>query len=99
VIPEIVRKAFRLARLEKPSATHIELPEDVAVEPVEGMWRVLHDALPRVPLLAVTAEGLSFEDALLDAVTVAQGFHWFDAETALAELQRVLRPNNQLNLI
>src|SRR5438093_921810 len=30
--PEIVRKAFRLARLEKPGATHIELPEDVADE-------------------------------------------------------------------
>lgn len=29
-VPEIVRKAFRLARLEKPGATHIELPEDVA---------------------------------------------------------------------
>jgi len=28
--PEIVRKAFRLARLEKPGATHIELPEDIA---------------------------------------------------------------------
>jgi len=25
--PEIVRKAFRLARLEKPGATHIELPK------------------------------------------------------------------------
>jgi len=36
-VPEIVRKAFRLARLEKPSATHLELPEDVAAEPVEGM--------------------------------------------------------------
>jgi acetolactate synthase-1/2/3 large subunit len=36
-VPEIVRKAFRLARLEKPSATHIELPEDVATEPVEGV--------------------------------------------------------------
>jgi acetolactate synthase I/II/III large subunit len=32
--PEIVRKAFRLARLEKPGATHIELPEDVAAAPV-----------------------------------------------------------------
>lgn len=35
-VPEIVRKAFRLARLEKPGATHIELPEDVAEAPVEG---------------------------------------------------------------
>jgi acetolactate synthase-1/2/3 large subunit len=30
--PEVVRKAFRIARLEKPGATHIELPEDVAAE-------------------------------------------------------------------
>ena len=29
-IPEIVRKAVRLARSEKPGACHIELPEDVA---------------------------------------------------------------------
>ncbi len=36
-VPEIVRKAFRLARMEKPSATHIELPEDVAAEPVDAM--------------------------------------------------------------
>jgi acetolactate synthase-1/2/3 large subunit len=31
-IPEIVRKAVRLARTEKPGAVHIELPEDVAAE-------------------------------------------------------------------
>jgi len=29
-IPEIVRKAVRLARSEKPGACHIELPEDIA---------------------------------------------------------------------
>ncbi|HUQ43255.1 MAG TPA: acetolactate synthase large subunit [Candidatus Limnocylindria bacterium] len=29
-IPEIVRKAFRVASLEKPGPTHIELPENVA---------------------------------------------------------------------
>src|SRR4051794_12326111 len=33
-LPEMVRKAFRLARLEKPGATHLELPEDVAAAPV-----------------------------------------------------------------
>ena len=32
-IPEIVRKAVRLARREKPGAVHIELPEDIAKEP------------------------------------------------------------------
>jgi acetolactate synthase-1/2/3 large subunit len=35
-LPEIVRKAFRLARLEKPGATHIELPEDIAAEEVDA---------------------------------------------------------------
>ena len=30
IIPEVVRKAFKIAKLEKPGATHIELPEDVA---------------------------------------------------------------------
>ena len=29
-IPEVVRKAFKLARAEKPGACHIELPEDLA---------------------------------------------------------------------
>ena len=38
-IPEIVRKAFRVATLEKPGPTHIELPEDIAatsIEPADG---------------------------------------------------------------
>src|SRR5688572_30444019 len=29
IIPEVVRKAFKIAESEKPGATHIELPEDV----------------------------------------------------------------------
>jgi acetolactate synthase-1/2/3 large subunit len=34
-IPEIVRKAFRVATLEKPGPTHIELPENVAAMAVD----------------------------------------------------------------
>src|SRR4051812_44790169 len=29
IVPEVVRKAFKLARQQKPGATHLELPEDV----------------------------------------------------------------------
>ena len=37
-IPEVVRKAFRVAALEKPGPTHIELPEDLAASPApEGL--------------------------------------------------------------
>jgi acetolactate synthase-1/2/3 large subunit len=34
-IPEIVRKAFRVATLEKPGPTHIEIPEDLAATDIE----------------------------------------------------------------
>lgn len=36
VIPEVIRKAFRLAEMEKPGACHIELPEDVAKAEVDA---------------------------------------------------------------
>ena len=36
VIPEVVRKAFKLAQAEKPGATHLDFPEDVADLPGEG---------------------------------------------------------------
>lgn len=36
-IPTLVREAFRLAKLERPGAVHLELPEDVAEEKVIGM--------------------------------------------------------------
>jgi acetolactate synthase-1/2/3 large subunit len=36
LIPETVRKAFKLAQAEKPGACHLELPSDVAEEEVEA---------------------------------------------------------------
>ena len=36
IIPEVVRKAFKVAQAQKPGATHIELPEDVMGEQVTG---------------------------------------------------------------
>src|SRR5437016_7624077 len=36
IIPEVVRKAFKVAESEKPDATHIELPDVVMVADVEG---------------------------------------------------------------
>src|ERR671931_1145607 len=52
--PEVVRKAFRLARLEKPGATHIELPEDVAAEETSGRpLEVRRTTYPRAAEAAV----------------------------------------------
>ncbi|MGH7302266.1 MAG: acetolactate synthase large subunit [Candidatus Rokuibacteriota bacterium] len=36
VIPEVIRKAFKLAESEKPGACHVEVPEDLAREQTEG---------------------------------------------------------------
>ncbi|ASN06180.1 acetolactate synthase large subunit [Virgibacillus necropolis] len=36
IVPEVVRKAFHVATHDKPGATHIDLPEDVAGMEVEG---------------------------------------------------------------
>ena len=36
VIPEVVRKAFKVAQAQKPGPTHIELPEDVMAAQVDA---------------------------------------------------------------
>jgi SAM-dependent methyltransferase len=71
----------------------------VAVEPVEGMRRVLAAAQPDVAVVAGVAERLPLADASVDAVTVAQAFHWFDADAAFAELARVLRTGGRVGLV
>ncbi|HSB30467.1 MAG TPA: acetolactate synthase large subunit [Candidatus Sulfobium mesophilum] len=41
VIPEMVRKAFKVAATEKPGPAHLELPEDVAAMEVGEMYRTM----------------------------------------------------------
>jgi len=71
----------------------------IAVEPVAAMRRKLHEVLPRATVREGTAESLPFEDGTIDAVTVAQAFHWFDAAAATREIGRVLRPEGRLALV
>jgi acetolactate synthase-1/2/3 large subunit len=49
VIPEAVRKAFKVAETEKPGACHLELPEDVADEDVPESAHPLSTERPRRP--------------------------------------------------
>jgi SAM-dependent methyltransferase len=55
--------------------------------------------LPEVTVHDGTAEALPLPEASVDAVTVAQAFHWFDPPRALAEMRRVLRPGGHLFLL
>jgi len=70
-----------------------------AVEPVDGMRAVLTRLVPGVPVVAGTAELMPFADASLDALTAFQAFHWFDADRALPEFQRIIRPGGRLALV
>jgi acetolactate synthase-1/2/3 large subunit len=49
IIPEVVRKAFKLAEGEKPGATHIELPEDVMAADVDAAPLPRHKTVPPEP--------------------------------------------------
>ena len=71
----------------------------LAVEPVANMRALCAAALPTVPVLGATGELLPLRDGSLDAITVAQAFHWFDASVAFAEFARVLRPGGRVALL
>lgn len=71
----------------------------VAVDPIAEMLEVLRDTLPDTPALLGTAEQIPLPDAHLDAVLVAQAWHWFDPDRAAAEIARVLRPGGRLGLL
>jgi SAM-dependent methyltransferase len=70
--------------------------EVVAVEPVAEMRAALPAGARAVD---GTAEAMPLTTASADAVAVAQAFHWFDGDAALAEIHRVLRPGGALALV
>ena len=84
----------KLTRLLEPTGAEL-----IGVEPVEGMRQTFRRLLPDVPLLAATSEAMPFAPASLDAITVAQAWHWFDHQRATAEMARILRPGGRLGLI
>jgi SAM-dependent methyltransferase len=71
----------------------------VAIEPSPSMREVFRRVVPDVPLVAATAESIPVAAEAMDAVVVAQAFHWFDPGRALPEMARVLRPGGWLALI
>jgi ubiquinone/menaquinone biosynthesis C-methylase UbiE len=64
----------------------------VAVEPLDSLRAVLARNIGPERVLEGFAEAIPLADTSVDAVTVADAFHWFDHAPALAEIQRVLRP-------
>lgn len=71
----------------------------IAVEPSAAMLDVLRAKLPSVEALDGGAESIPLADRSVDAVTVAQAFHWFDRDAACAQIRRVLVPGGRLGLL
>ncbi len=74
----------------------------LAIEPNAAMRKAAEAALSREPgfmSLDASAEATTLADGSVDIVTVAQAFHWFEADNARNELARILRPEGYVALI
>ena len=65
----------------------------VPVEPLPAMRAVVPGAVEG------TAEAIPLEDASVDAVTIADAWHWFDRAAASLEIERVLRPGGLVAIL
>jgi SAM-dependent methyltransferase len=84
----------KLTRLLVPTGAAV-----LAVEPVPEMRAELERRVPGIAALGGTAERIPLADRYLDAVAVGQAFHWFNADAALREIHRVLKPGGGVALI
>ncbi|NKB66929.1 MAG: methyltransferase domain-containing protein [Candidatus Latescibacteria bacterium] len=68
----------------------------IAIEPVPEMRAKIANQLPTVDVRGGTAEETGLVTASIDAVVVAQAFHWFNYQKALVEIKRILSSNGLL---
>lgn len=73
--------------------------EVIAVEPSGAMLASLRRRLPTVDARQGRAEAIPLPDDSVQAVFVAQAFHWFKTGEAAVEIARVLEPGGHLVLV
>jgi len=71
----------------------------IAVEPLAALRAIVERVAPGAEALEGRAEAIPLADAEVDAVFVAQAFHWFANDDAVAEIARVLRPGGVLAIV
>jgi SAM-dependent methyltransferase len=71
----------------------------IAVEPQDSLREILAASVGETRVRAGVAEAIPLDDQSVDAVTVADAFHWFVHARALAEIRRVLRPAGSLAVL
>jgi len=75
IVPEVVRKAFKLAQTEKPGASFIEVPENVAQMAAEDLapLKVQAPAIPNAPQSKVEQVARLIDEAAAPLVLVGNG--------------------------
>ncbi|MDP8910640.1 MAG: methyltransferase domain-containing protein [Actinomycetota bacterium] len=71
----------------------------LAVEPGDAMRAQLVASVPGATALNGSAEAIPLPAESVDAITVAQAFHWFRPGPAIAEMHRVLRPGGGVAIL
>jgi SAM-dependent methyltransferase len=71
----------------------------VAVEPLPSLRELLCDQIGDERVREGVAEDIPLADASVDAVTVADAFHWFDHKATIPEVRRVLRSGGGLAVL
>lgn len=79
IIPEVVRKAFKISEMEKPGATHLDLPEDVMsmdvdVTPIYSRNGYMgHRWLPDPPEISIKAAKKIINEAKYPVIIAGNG--------------------------
>lgn len=78
----------------------VELGHDVlATDPSDPMLQHLRLRHPDLRVATAPAEAVPVATRTVDTVVAAQAFHWFDADTALREAARMLKPEGRIALV
>ncbi len=90
IIPEVVRKAFKVAQAQKPGTTHLELPEDVMAAPLDAAPLPVRSARrrPEVSAAELTRAVQLIRDAVSPVVLAGNGVARVGASAALREFSR-----------
>jgi acetolactate synthase I/II/III large subunit len=89
--PEIVRKAFKLAQIEKPGAVHIDLPENIAAMSVVGKpLRIDQREKVYASFQSISRAAEAISKAVNPIILAGNGTIRGQASTALTEFARAL---------
>ena len=88
IVPEVIRKAFKVAKAEKPGCCFIDFPENIAAEQVDGKLPLkVQDPLPPVaPLAKIEQAAEVIASARFPLIMAGNGVIRAGASAALEQL-------------